>query len=510
MTKKTEIEAEAITSHDVAKGAGTTLLARLGAVVEVVAQPVYVWLFGLAGYGLYAALWAAITLTETIADLGMTTALQRTVPQAKSEAEAVAALRAAFLFGVGPSLVVAAFASLFAADLALVFNAAAADAARLASTISVFAWALPLWAFVEVSTSALRARRVFGAEIRLRLFWEQIVRLAVATLFWLASFGTSSLIYAHIASLIVICLLCVRLLARNYDLSQLLSAPAFGPTARDTLKAGLSVMPVNLVGRFFSDAPTLALNALLPGAQGAIAGGQFTLARKISSIVQTIRIAFAYVLSPLASAASVGGNGAVRHIYGFATRVSLAVALPVSAVMIAGGPTILDAIGRDMGTAYLALSILLVARLIEAITGAAAPIQQVTSRYVHQSVGSIVGVLLAALLAVVLLPEAGLTGMALAVALGLIATSSIPLWQLNVQDGIHPCEAPFASVAAKALFVSAIGFISGTACNLLPPAWVITPLALILLVTLWTCCRIALPRQDREALGNTGRKLRLA
>lgn len=509
MTSTTEIEAEAITSHDVAKGAGTTLLARLGAVVEVVAQPVYVWLFGLAGYGLYAALWAAITLTETIADLGMTTALQRTVPQAKSEEEAVASLRAAVLLGVGPSLIVAAIASIYAPELAHVFNAAAADAGHLAATIAVFVWALPLWAFVEVSTSALRARRVFGAEIRLRLFWEQIVRLAVATAFWSASLGTSSLIYAHIASLIVICLLCIRLLARNYDLSLLLTAPAFGPTARETLKAGLSVMPVNLVGRFFSDAPTLALNALLPGAQGAIAGGQFTLARKISSIVQTIRIAFAYVLSPLASAASVGGRDAVRNIYGFATRVSLAVALPVSAVMIAGGPTILDAIGRDMDAAYLALSILLVARLIEAITGAAAPIQQVTSRYVHQSVGSIIGVIVAVALGVWLLPDAGLTGMAIAVALGLVATSSIPLWQLHVQDGIHPFAAPFSRVAAKSVLVSLCGFAAGTACNLLPPGWAITPLALVLLATLWGGCRIALPPQDREALGKTGVKLRL-
>ena len=51
LTDEPEIRAQAITSHDVAKGAGTTLLARLGAVVEVVAQPVYVWLFGLASFG---------------------------------------------------------------------------------------------------------------------------------------------------------------------------------------------------------------------------------------------------------------------------------------------------------------------------------------------------------------------------------------------------------------------------------------------------------------------------
>src|SRR3546814_5777629 len=45
--------APAVTSRHVAKGLGTTVLARLGAVVEIVAQPLYVAMFGLAGYGPY-------------------------------------------------------------------------------------------------------------------------------------------------------------------------------------------------------------------------------------------------------------------------------------------------------------------------------------------------------------------------------------------------------------------------------------------------------------------------
>ena len=106
----------AVTSRSVARGLGTTVLARLGAVVEIVAQPLYVLMFGLAGYGLYAVLWATINLLENIFDLGMTSAMQRTVPQSASDAEAAAALRTALLFGVGPCLVVSALIAIFAAD----------------------------------------------------------------------------------------------------------------------------------------------------------------------------------------------------------------------------------------------------------------------------------------------------------------------------------------------------------------------------------------------------------
>lgn len=509
MTDQTEIQAEAITSRDVAKGAGTTLLARLGGVIEVVAQPLYVWLFGLAGYGIYTALWAAVTLTENIADLGMTAALQRTVPQARSEREAAAALRAAFLTGLTPCLGIALAASLMADTVALLFNAAPADAERLAHIIAIFAWSLPLWAFVEISTSALRARRVFGAEIRLRLFWEQVVRLIVASGFWAAGYGTMSLFYAHLVSLIVICGLCIRLLARNYDLSLLATGPNHRPIWRQTLFAGLSVMPTNLVARVFSDVPTLALNALLPGAQGAIAGGQFALARKVSSIVQMIRIAFAYVLSPLASAASTGGKAAVDQIYGFATRVSLTVAMPVSLILIAGGPSVLKAIGAGMEAATAALSLLLIARLSEAVTGAAAPIQQVLSRFSSQFVGSLIGVALATGLALVLLPQGGLTAMAFAVACGLIATSAIPVWQLHRLEDLHPFARPFGRVAMRAGIVSLGGFALAAAANRLPVAMAIPLLVLLLLGTLWLACRLALPAEDRASLGSLGRRLRL-
>jgi len=509
LTDEINIRAQDVTSHDVAKGAGTTLLARLGAVVEVAAQPAYVWLFGLASFGIYTALWAAITLVQNIANLGMTTALQRTVPQAKSEREAVAALRAATLLGVTPSLIIAIFASVFASSLTHVFNAADKDVQQLGLFITLFAWALPLWAFIEVATSALRARRVFGAEIRLRLFWEQVVRLIAAIGFWLAGFGTLSLFYAHLASLVIICGLCIRLIARHYDVSLLASGPDHRPIWRETWFAGISIMPANLVARAFSDVPTLALNALLPGAQGAVAGAQFALIRKVSSIVQTVRIAFAYVLSPLASAALTGGKAAVEPIYAFSTRVSLCVALPVSLVLIAGGGSILQAIGRGMESTYPALVLLLAARFAEAATGTAMPIQQVVSHYRSQLLSSIIGVSVALIAGLLLLPDAGLLGMSVAVALGLAVTSAVPLAQLFQQDDLHPFAHPFGKVALRSGLVSILAFGLAAVVNALPIGIALPGLILLMLAALWASCRYALPIEDRQSLGSVGRRLRL-
>ena len=56
----------------------------------------------------------------------------------------------------------------------------------------MFAWALPLWTFIEIATSAARARRAFGPEIRLRIFWEQIARILFAVGFFLLGLRQAS------------------------------------------------------------------------------------------------------------------------------------------------------------------------------------------------------------------------------------------------------------------------------------------------------------------------------
>lgn len=502
-------DSAAVTSRDVARGAGTTLLARLGALLELVSQPLYVWMFGLATFGLYAVLWAAVNLVENIADLGMTSAMQRVVPKTRTEAEAVSALRASMLVGVLPCLLLAAIASLFAPSVAGLFNAAEADAAFLTHAIRVFAWALPLWAFVEIATSALRSRRVFGPEIRLRIFWEQLVRLGMAIILWLAGFSTMALFYAHLASLAITGLLCVRLLSRHFNLSLLLEGRIIDPVFHESWKAGLAVLPANAVARMFGDGPPLALNALLPGGSGAIAGGLYVIARKISSLVQIVRTAFAYVLAPLAAHAGGGRREDVVGIYGFATRVSVAVALPIGLVLSAIAPAILSFFGPESGPALSAIVILLLVRTAEAVMGAATPIQQVLSRLHQQLLPSVIGLGLTTIAVLALGPSIGLTGMAAAVGLGVLVAAAMPVLQLLVHDGLHPFAPPFAHTLFVAAVLSAIGFASGQAAMLAPRVAQVPVGLMVLLATLWLSARLALSKPDRAALGRTGRLLRL-
>lgn len=499
-----------ITNDEVAKGFGTSMLARLGGVIEVVAQPLYVLMFGLASFGLYAVLWSLVNLVENFADLGMTSAMQRTVPQAATKREQAHAYRAALLLGVTPCLILAIVAVIFASELASLFNAAPADADRLVGAIKVFAWALPLWAFVEITTSALRSQRVFGAEIRLRVFWEQVLRLGFAIIFWFAGWGFVGLLVAHLLSLAVTALLALRLTFRYFSVIDIISGRAHGPIFWETARAGLAVMPANLSQRVYSDGGAIILNWILPGTAGAVAGGLFTIARKISSLIQTIRLGFAYVLAPLASAASTGERVHLNEIYGFATRVLTVIALPAGLVLAAATPAVLSLFGREAAIAAPAVMILIGSRIMEALAGAAQPIQQVISTHRAQLIAANAGMLVALAVGWLLLPDWGLTGMALAVTSGLCVGAILPVVQMWYDEGLSPFAWPFMRTMALTLAIALTGAVLAHFANGLPDAIALACGLVLMLGATWSACRFALPHGDRLALGKTGRALRLA
>lgn len=496
-------------TRQVAKGAGTALLARAGGVIEIISQPLYVWLFGLPTYGLYMVLWSAVNLVENIADLGMTSALQRVVPQAKDDAERASALRQALLIGVLPCLVIALVASLGAHWIAEFVNVAPKDREDLATGIAIFAWALPFWAYIEIATSALRARKAFGPEIRLRILWEQVMRMIAAVILAAAGAGTLGMLIAHLCSLAITCIFSTRLLARYYRLDLAFGGVALPPMRTQTLYAGISVLPSNIVGRLYTDAPPLILNMIIPGAAGASTAGLFAIARKIASGVQLIRQAFSYVIAPLASEAMRHDIRHVAEIYGFATRLTIVVATPVVCTIAGGGRALLALFGAPAQTAFVALVLLTFTRLIEAVAGQAASIQTVISRYHHPLVGSAIGLAVSLAIGAWLLPEGGMDGMAIAVSSGIAISVLTPMVQLWFHEHIHPFAPPFARAAAVA---AAVGLGIFVISELLWPLHHVVRIAIgavLLTGGIWLSGRFGLSEADKLALGKTGRKLRL-
>jgi O-antigen/teichoic acid export membrane protein len=501
----TESAAPAVTRGEVARGAGLAGLSRMGALIEALAQPLYTWLFGIAAYGIYVVLWGAVSLATNIVHLSMPLALQRIVPT-EEDKEAHGAVKLALLIALVPSSLIALAITLDPGPIAAIFSVAPEDAPLLPGAVALFAWALPLWTFVEVATSAARARRAFGPEIRLRIFWEQLARIVFAIGFFLLGAGSVGLMAAHLCSLAMTALLSVRLLGRYYDLRLLLRAPLPRGLVRNLLVTGLGLLPSNLARRALIDAPPVVLNLMLPGARGAAAAGLFEIARKISTVPLIVRQAFQYVLGPLSSAQAHVDRAQVAPLYHFASRVSTALVVPLAGLLVFAGVDVLSLYRPEAQAALPLLFILVGARAIEAIVGPASAIVEMIGHRALPLLNSVIAIALWIGLAAWLTPAHGALGMAIAIGAATIASTYAATIQLQVSDGLNPFDRKL--IQALALALSGCALMALAEQSLHGPAR-FAACAALWAATSWLTLRYGLTREDRLALGGVARRLRL-
>jgi len=498
--------AQGVSRSEVARGAGLAGLARAGALIEALSQPLFTWLFGLAGYGLYVVLWGAINLLANILGLSLNAALQRVVPTARDEEEAHGAVKFALIAAVLPSVLVAVLIAAGSERLASLISVAPEDRAALPMTIALFAPALPLWVFVEVATSAVRARRAFGPEIRLRILWEQVARIGFALAFFAFAFGSTGLVAAHLCSLTLTAVLCVPLLRKHYGLRLLLRAPIPAALGRGLLASGAALLPAALARRMLVDAPPIVLNLILPGTRGAVAAALFEIGRKISTIPLVVRQAFLYVMAPLSSAQAQADRTQIAPLYNFASRVSTALVVPLSGLLIFGGADILSVYRPEAASALPLLTLLVAARAAEAVVGPATPIVEMTGHRILPLLNSLMGAGLWIILVWLLVPSLGPLGMGIAVSAATILISYAATLELRISDGLSP----FDRRLGAGLAIGLIGIALMAAVEAAAGGPVRFGCLLLLWAgTTWLALRHGLARGDREAFGGLSRKLRL-
>lgn len=497
-----------VTREHVARGVGLATLARMGAVIEVVAQPIYTWLFGIATYGVYTVLWAVVSVVENIVDLAMTQALQRIVP-AEDDHGRHAAVRFALLVTVIPAALIALGVSIFAAPIAALISAAPEDRATLPLAVALFAWALPLWTFIEVATSAVRAQRAFGPEIRLRIFWEQVARLIFAVGFFALGFKSLGLMLAHLLSLALTAALAVQLLGRYYDLRLLLAARASARLRRELLTSGIALLPTTFSRRLFIDLPPIILNLMLPGARGATAAGLFGIARKISTIPLIVWQAFQYVLTPLASAQAAKDRAGIAPLYRFSSRVANALVIPITGFLILAASEILGLFAPEARAAVPLVIILVLGRAAESIAGPAQPVIEMVGHRGLPLLNSLLGLAAWLLLSLLLVPRMDAVGMAIAVSAAIVLIAWVAAIELKLSDGLVIADPKVLIGLAVSLAGIGLMWLAGEALQAGGAKVRAGGLLLLLPAVMWASLRLGLARGDRLALGGAARRLRL-
>lgn len=504
-TRKQETAADI---RQVAGGAGLAFLGRLGALIEAVSVVVFTWAYGAETFGLFAVLWSYVKVTTALSDAAMTTTLQRFVPRVPKEQEAAVAGYALKL-SLMLSVILASGGAYFAPEISGFVNSSPEDEAHLIDVIRIYVWVLPFWTMVEVGTAAIRARRKFGPEIRVRIFYEQGLRLLAAVIFFLVGLDTYGLFLAHLISVILAAILALRLISIHYDFGAILTAPVTGPLARDMRRYGFSIMPSNLIKKLFSEFPVMMLNFLLPGAAGAAAGGYYSVARKLASALQVVRLAFEYVMAPLAAEKDGRGDKhRLAHMYAFATRMSICLALPFGAALYLARADILSALEPGFQAAAAAIAILVAGRVFEAASGPSSSIIEMLGHRLLPPANGLLGLMVFVWLGWMLIPIYGVTGAAIAAATGLNITAYLAFFQTAFLFKLFPytretLKPAIISLTSAALMVSLALF-----GPRFPSPVGLTTAIIGLIVALLVLVRFGLKTEDVNALGKPGQWIR--
>ena len=483
-------------------------IGRMGAFIEAISVVAFGWAYGEMTFGLFAVLWSYIKVMTAITDSAMTTGLQRFVPKAsRSDANLMAgfALKFSFLLGV----IFASLMAFFADTLAGYINASDADKVHLATIIKLYAWTLPFWTVVEVSTASIRAKRTFGPEIKVRIFYEQGIRLVAGLSFAAIGFMSYGLFLAHLLSVIIAAILGLRLISKHYDFSEVISAPLISAINSELLSYGLSVMPANVIKKLFSELPVMMLNQLLPGAAGAAASGYYAIARKLASVLQVIRLTFEYVMAPLAAESHGKGDRlALVSMYQFSTRLSVCFALPLCMALLIARQDILAIMKPEFIAASGAIAILCLGRAIESASGPSSAIIEMLGHRLLPIFNGLCGMAVLCILSYYLVDDYGVTGAALAATAGINTTAWLSLLQSLIVYKLNPYSHALIKPLALSLVISlGIGYgLSGHYITLSPPMNFVAALVSLLLALL-VIIRYGLDSSDAKALGKMGIKL---
>lgn len=493
----------------VARSAGLAFLGRLGALIEIIALPAFAWLYGAANLGLFFTLWALVRVSTRFTEFAMPTALQRFVPASDCPQRAQSIMKTAIAVPLGLSIALALLLTLLAPVLASHINAGEQDAPHLVAIIRTYIWVLPFWTLLEVLTASVRAQRKFGPEIRVRIFYEQGLRLVAGIVFYLLGFSIFGLFYAHLFSAVVTTYLSFRLASRFYDFKAVLLAPFDRALSREMLSFAAMMTPANFIKDVNSELPILLLNIMLPGAQGAHAAALYGAGRRIASALVVVRQSFEYVIAPFATASKAAEqHDKLNDMYAFSTRLICCLIVPIAALLLLIRHEILWFWPQEFYAAAAVVLVLALGRMLEALTGPACTLIEMLGHRTLPLINGVLGVTTLFVLQYFLVPAYGATGAALAAAAGINVTSGLSLVEAHLIYQLQPYRRslarPFSIVLACTLIMIGVTDYAGQLNNTLEmsTAAVSFTLTLVLLV------RYGFDSEDVAALGRIGRWLK--
>jgi O-antigen/teichoic acid export membrane protein len=390
---------------------------------------------GVELYGLYALGWRITALLRRLASFGAVATLQRHLPGLADEPERQRRMAGlAYLSALVGGLVVAAALAVSAETI----DRLSVNHPAFPPALRVFALLVVAIAIIRVHTGMFRGVENATGEAFFRRVAIPLTRLLGAVVGIAVGFTLAGIVGAMAVGLVTVAVIGVVVTARSTGIR-----PTLRGTPSEARQFYDHAVPVALarVGTIFR----IRIDVLLVGYLiTAAAAGVYNVVLLLVSIVGIPLAAFNQLLPPVASRLYEAGDvDTLDDVYTTITRLIVTATVPLLAIMIVYGETMLGIFGSEYQRGYQALVVFLAGRFVANAVGATGWLMLMTD---HQYVRLWLDWLLAALnlaLTYWFVLAFGLVGAALGTAVAYAVQNLLQVAILWRYEGLFPFDRTF-------------------------------------------------------------------
>jgi O-antigen/teichoic acid export membrane protein len=393
---------------------------------------------GIDEFGTYAI---GVTIFNTLLLL-MTTGTDAGTVKVVSDRLALGGHVAARRMVMGVGLVAAAAGVAGAVGLALAAVPLAVGVygkPGLASLLYLFAVALPFATVTGLLLSVLQAYRTIRSIVLVKYLWEPLGRWATALVAVAAGWGLAGVVGGLVATFVVSAALAAAMVDR---VARVGSQEATEISRTDVRELATLCGPLLAANVFGVVAPRMDIMLLGHWASSADVG-RYLIAFQTAAVLALVLGAFDVVFAPMMSRAwARHDEHALRDAYHAVHRMAGMTTVPVFVLVVVFRDEILAFFGGGTSDASVALTLLAIGYLLNAVLGGASTVLLMTGRSRTVLLNTILYGLALAFGAVLLIPRWGMVGAAVAAAAALVAVNVLrgcQVWQRHAMlpwDGL--------------------------------------------------------------------------
>jgi len=457
---------------------------------------------GMEDFGIYAL---GVTLFNTLILLA-TTGLDSGTVKFTSERLAVGNHQGARRMVVLTSAIaisLGVFASVALAIAASPLASGVYGKPELASLLLLFAAAIPFAFTTVLLLSSLQAYQTVRYTVLVKYLWEPLGKWGIAGLALLAGWGLAGVVGGLVVTFIASAIFAAVALARVAHLSTHDVASVQEQDVRALAGFCFPLLAANVFGVV---APRMDIMLLGYWASSQDVG-LYLVAFQTAAILALVLGAFDVAFAPIMSQAwARKDNITFRECYLAVHRITGMVTVPLFVVLVVFRDEILALFGRETGEGGLALTILALGYLLNAITGGASTVLLMTGRSrtvllntVAYGIALVVGTAL-------MIPQWGILGAAVSASCALIGLSILRVWQVWQNHSMFPWTWTMLKPLAAGVVMALVLIIAKPYVGL---AWSIPLAGLGALTYLGALYAARLEADDRVIMAATLTRLRL-